>query len=166
MSLVAGITLSQGAFGALLSTTDNQKIRAFVAVLSVGLSVLAAVLLVPRYGLAGAVYAHVASSVVIFLLIGVGIVRVFSVSMPWREITRLCLAAALAGLVAGGCYWIDRGVLMQFVGGLLYAVVFIAATFGLKAWKAADVEQLMPLADRFPKLLGRSLPALLAWMRR
>jgi O-antigen/teichoic acid export membrane protein len=166
MAVVAGITLSQGAFGALLSTTDNQRIRAYVAVLSVGLSIIAAVLLVPRFGLDGAVVAHAVSSAVIFLLIGVGIVKVFSVSLPWRELARLCLAAVIASAVAAGCFWIDAGLVMQFVGGLLYALVFIASTFAFKAWKEEDVAQLMPLADRFPKLLGRVLPALSNWMRR
>ena len=166
MALVAGITLSQGAFGALLSTTDNQRIRAYVAVLSVGLSILAAVLLVPRYGLMGALTAHAASSAVIFVLIGVGIVRVFKVSLPWAELARLCLAAVVAAAVAAACLWAGSGLVLQFVGGLLYAVVFIAASFALKAWKQDDIDQLMPLADRFPRLLGRVLPALSAWMRR
>ena len=166
MSLVAGITLSQGAFGALLSTTDNQRIRAFVAVFSVALSIAAAVLLVPRYGLTGAVAAHAASSALIFLLIGVGIVRVFKVSLPWRELARLALAAAVAAAVAAACLWIDSGLGMQFVAGLMYAGVFIAASFAFKAWKEQDVVQLMPLAERFPRLLGRALPALLGWVRR
>ena len=166
MAVVAGITLSQGAFGALLSTTDNQRIRAYVAVLSVGLSVIAAVLLIPRFGLTGAVAAHAASSAVIFVLIGVGIVKVFKVSLPWRELLRLCLAAAVAAAVAAGCWWVDAGLVMQFVAGLLYAVVYIGATFVFRAWKPEDVEQLMPLVERFPKLLGRALPSLLGWMRR
>ena len=165
MSVVAGITLSQGAFGALLSTTDNQRIRAYVAVLSVALSVVAAVLLVPHYGLIGAVTAHAVSSTVIFLLIGVGIVRVFSVSLPWRELARQLLAALVAAAVAGACWWLDAGLAMQFVGGLLYAVVFIVASFAFKAWKADDVAQLMPLANRFP-VLGRALPVLMGWMQR
>ncbi|KNZ34105.1 MAG: hypothetical protein AD742_01385 [Methylibium sp. NZG] len=166
MAIVAGVTLSQGAFGALLSTTDNQRIRAYVAVLSVGLSILAAVLLVPRYGLIGAVTAHAASSAVIFLLIGVGIVRVFSVSLPWRELGRQLAAALVAAAVAGACWWLNAGLLMQFVAGLVYAAMFVVASFAFKAWKADDVAQLMPLADRFPRLLGRALPALVGWMRR
>ena len=48
----------------------------------------------------------------------------------------------------------------------LYALVFIAASFVFKAWNEDDIAQLMPLADRFPGLLGRFLPALLAWTRR
>jgi len=166
MSLVAGLTLSQGAFGALLSTTDHQRIRAYVALMSVVLSIVVAVLLVPTYGLDGAVLAHAGSSVVIFLLIGVGIVRVFKVSLPWRELSRLLLAATAAAAVAAACYWAGGGLWTQFIGGLLYAIVFIAGSVGFRAWRADDIEQLMPLAERFPRALGRVLPALLGWSRR
>ena len=91
--------------------------------------------------------------------------RSFSVSLPWRELARQLLAALVAAAVAGACWWLDAGLAMQFVGGLLYAVVFIVASFAFKAWKADDVAQLMPLADRFP-VLGRALPVLMGWMQR
>lgn len=160
MIVVAGITLSQGAFGALLSTTDNQRFRALVAVLSVALSVTSALLLVPRYGLTGALVAHAASSAVIFLLIGVGVIKILSVSLPWRELFRLVLAAIAATAVAGACRLAGNGLGWQFLAGLMFAVVFVAASFLFKAWKEDDVGQLMPLAIRYPRLLGRFLLAL------
>ena len=166
MVLVAGVTLSQGAFGAMLSTTDKQQIRAYVAVLSVVLSVVAALLLVPRYGLAGAVAAHVISSLVIYLLIGVGIVRVFAVHLPWAQLSRLLLAAAVAAAVAAACHWADPGLVLRFVGGMLYALVFISASLLFKAWKGEDIAQLMPLAQRFPRALGWALPYLSRYAKR
>ena len=166
MAVVAGTTLSLGAFGALLSTTDHQRIRAFTAVVAVVLSILAAVLLVPRYGLNGAMAAHAGSSLVIFLLIGGGIVKVFKLALPWRELARLMLAAMAAAAVAAACLWLSTSLLTQFVAGVLYALVFIAASFAFKAWTEDDLAQLMPLAQRYPRLLGRALPALAGWMRR
>lgn len=166
MVLVAGITLSQGPFGALLSTTDHQRIRAFVAAFSVGLSALVAVLLVPRYGLSGAVMAHAVSSAVLFLAIGVGMVKVFSVSLPWRELSRLMLAAVAAAAAAAGCRWIGSSLLIEFLAGLVYGLVFIAASFAFKAWKPSDVAPLKPLAQRFPAVFGRLLPVLEHWTRR
>lgn len=166
MVVVAGITLAQGAFGALLSTTDNQRIRALFAVLSVGLSVIAALVLVPRYGLTGAVVAHAASSSVIFLLVGVGVVKLLSVSLPWTELFRLVLSAIAAMAVAGACRLAGNGLGWQFIAGLVFAIVFVSASFLFKAWKKDDVEQLMPLAIRYPRLLGRFLLALEKWVRR
>lgn len=166
MAVVAGVTLSQGAFGALLSTTDHQRIRAFVAVVGVVLSILVAVLLVPRYGLNGAMLAHAASTLVLFFVIGGGIVKVFKISLPWRELARLLLASAVATAVAGACLWVSTSLPVQFVAGLLYALVFIVASFVFKAWTEEDLAQLMPLAQRYPRLLGRVLPALTGWVRR
>ncbi|MEO5883677.1 MAG: polysaccharide biosynthesis C-terminal domain-containing protein [Caldimonas sp.] len=166
MALVAGLTLSQGAFGALLSTTDHQRIRALFALLSVVLSIGAAVLLVPRYGLAGAVIAHCSSSTLIFVLISAGIVHAFSVSLPWRELARLTLAAAVAAAATAGFLWSGKDLLHQFVGGVLYAVLFIVASFLFRAWKETDLSVLAPLASRYPELLGRLLPAMALWLRR
>lgn len=166
MALVAGVTLSQGAFGALLSTTDHQRIRAFVAVLSVVVSVVTAVLLVPPYGLAGAVAAHAISTVSIFLLVGGGVVRVFGVSLPWRELTRLLLAAAAAAAVAAALLWSGDSLWIHFAAGLLYAIVFLGATIAFRAWPAKDIDHLMPLATRYPALLGSLLPAISRWLDR
>jgi O-antigen/teichoic acid export membrane protein len=166
MSVVAGITLSQGAFGALLSTTDNQRIRAFVALLSVLLSVFVAVLLVPRYGLHGATIATAVSSLVIFLLIGASVIRAFKVPVAWGQLGRLLLAAAVATLASGGCLWLSSNLLVHFVGGLLYAAVFMVCTLVFKAWSESDINLLMPLAHRFPAVFGRLLPAMANRIRR
>lgn len=165
MAVVAGLTMSSGAFGALLSTTDHQRLRAFVAVLSVALSILVAVLLVPRYGLLGAVAAHAASSIAIFVLIVGAMVKVFSIRLPWRELTRLTLSAAVASAAAAACIASGRSLLLQFIAGLAYALVFIAASFVFRAWKEVDLAPLLPLSQRYPKLLGRLLPALAGWLR-
>jgi O-antigen/teichoic acid export membrane protein len=166
MVLVAGFTLSQGAFGALLSTTDNQRIRAYVAASSVTLAALTAVLLVPRYGLEGAMVSHAASSSLIFVLIVFGIVRVFKVALPWRELGSMLLAALIAAAAAAACLWVGRSMLLEFVAGAVYAAVFIVATFIVRAWRPSDIEAMMPLAARYPRSLGRLLPALADWAKR
>jgi len=58
MAVVAGVTMTEGVIGALLSTTDNQKLRAAFATVSLATSIIAAFILIPRYGLMGAVIAH------------------------------------------------------------------------------------------------------------
>lgn len=166
MVVVAGLTLSQGAFGALLSTTDNQRIRAVVAVVSVALSVVLAVLLVPRYGLNGAMAATALSSSVIFILLGGGIVRSFAVPLDWRLLGKLMLAAAVAAVSAAGFLWVSPNVMLHLIGGVVYAVLFIVGTFLLRAWTESDMNHLMPLASRYPRTFGRLVPALSLRMRR
>jgi len=48
----------------------------------------------------------------------------------------------------------------------VYGLVFIVASVAFRAWRPADIASLMPLADRFPRVLGRLLPKVAAWTRR
>jgi O-antigen/teichoic acid export membrane protein len=163
MIVVAGLTLSQSAFGALLTTTDNQRIRAAVALLSVVVSASAAFLLVPRFGLPGAVLSYAMSSTVIYFVMCIGIVKVFSVSLPWKELSRLLLAAALAGPAAAALLWVSASLMMQFWAGVLFTMVYVGSTIGFRAWRPADYTKLRPLAERYPKVFGRTLLALERW---
>lgn len=166
MILVAGLTLSQSAFGALLSTTDNQKIRAGVSLGSVVISVLSAILLVPKFGLTGAVISHAASSCLIFVATSVGIVKVFDLSLPWREVSRLLLSAALAAIVSSCLLLLGSSLPVILFSGAFYAVVYIASTILFRAWRSSDYIQLRPLAVRYPETLGRILFALESWANR
>jgi hypothetical protein len=61
---------------------------------------------------------------------------------------------------------VGRSMLLEFVAGAVYAAVFIVATFIVRAWRPSDIEAMMPLAARYPRSLGRLLPALADWAKR
>jgi O-antigen/teichoic acid export membrane protein len=166
MIVVAGITLSQSAFGALLSTTDNQRVRAGVAVASVVVSVVAALILVPLYGLRGAVLSFAVSSLLMYVVVWVGISRMLQVRLPWRELARLLLSAATAALLSGALLLLGQSLIVQFCAGLLFALFYLPATVLFRAWHPDDYGQLRPLAKRYPKVLGRAVPALERWANR
>ena len=158
MSVVAGLTLSQSAFGALLSTTDNQRIRAGVVLASVIISAVAAFVLVPRYGLQGAVVSHAVSSAIIFLVVSIGIVKVFAVPLPWRQLGGQLMAACVAAAMAGLLLLVGHALAYQFIVGIVYVIVYVLATLMFGAWLKSDAEQLQPLTARFPRLMGWLLP--------
>lgn len=166
MVVVAGVTLSQSAFGALLSTTDHQKIRAGVAIASVLISVVMAFALVPRYGLQGAVLSSAISIILIFVVVGAGLVKMLGVRLPWRELGRLMLASLIAAAIASAMLWLNQSLAMQFAAGLAFAVVYLVGTVLVRGWLPEDIVQLRPLAERFPKVLGRAVPALEKWLGR
>jgi O-antigen/teichoic acid export membrane protein len=166
MIVMAGVTLSQSAFGALLSTTDHQRVRAGVAVGSVLISAIAAFALVPRFGLVGAVLSYAISSSVIYVAVCVGIVKVFSVSLPWHELGRLGLAAVAAIFASAAVWWLSNSLLMQFVAGMVFAAVYLTGTVFFRAWRPDDYVQLRPLARRFPRLMARPLATLERWAQR
>ncbi len=163
MVLVAGITLSKSAFGALLSTTDKQGIRAAVAFASVLISASGAFILVPKFGLAGAVASSAITSIVIFLALCIGIVRVFSVALPWAQLMRLLLSAVVAGAAVASMLWFDSSLMMQFWAGVCFVAAYISATVAFRAWRPEDYAKLRPLAERYPKVFGRTLRVLERW---
>ena len=160
MVVVAGVTLPQGAFGALLSTTNHQKLRAIVAALSLVVSAVAALLLVPTYGLTGAVIANAASSLVLFVAIAVLLARHLSVQFPWSQLSKLMAAAVVAAGVAGLLPWIYPGNVSHLVAGALYALVLTVMSFTLGAWTDADIGNMISVATRFPRLFGWLIPML------
>ncbi len=162
MVIVSGVTMAQHAFGALLSTTDNQKIRAFFAFASVLVSVATAIALVPRYGLYGAVASSATTSLMVLTVMCVAIVKVTGVELPWRELARLALAAATAALVAGTLWWFDRSLVAQFIAGLVFLLTYLVSTVLFAAWREQDLVDIRPLAKRYPRTLGRVFP----WLER
>lgn len=164
MMVVGGLTLVEGAFNALLSTTDNQRLRVGYVLLSIGITATFAVLLIPRYGLAGAVASHALSEVVVFVLMAVGISRLLKLRLPWRELSRLllCALAALAcavlPLALGG---ID--IWTELAAALIYAGVFVGGTLLVRAWRAGDVLALDAFLERYPAVSRRLRGPLLRW---
>jgi len=157
--------MSQHAFGALLSTTDNQKIRAFFAVASVLVSATTAIILVPRYGLYGAVASSASASLLVFASVCIAIVKLMAVKMPWRELARLALAAATAAFVSGTLWWFGRGLAVQFIAGLVFALTYLVSTVLFAAWREDDLAEIRPLAKRYPGTLGRLFPWLESRLR-
>lgn len=163
MVIVGGLTLPEGALGALLSTTDNQRIRALFAALSIVFSAVAAFSLIPRHGLLGAVAAHAISRVGVFAVTLFGIVRIMQLRLPWREIGLNFLAALLAAVVSAALLELVPGRWTGLVAGIVFALVLLAASIGLRAWRATDVEPVLLLVERMPRLLGWLRPPLQRW---
>ncbi len=163
MVLVGGLTLSEGAFGALLSTTDNQRVRAIFASLSIVFTAIAAFALIPSYGLYGAVAAHAISRSLVFILTLAGIVRFLSLRLPWREINLLFFSATVAAVAAGSIVWLRPVAWIEFAAGIIYAVVYVGMTLRLRAWNHRDANEILMLAKRYPTMLGWITPWLMRW---
>lgn len=166
MVVVGGLTLAEGAFGALLSTTDNQRLRAWFATFSGVVTAVAAIVLVPRYGLTGALVAHACSRLLVFFAAMISISRVMSVRLPLRELGLLLLSVAVAGALSGALFYFFGNVWVDLVAGVVYAVVFIAMSVLLRAWKHKDGVQLLALMGRFPRVFSRVQPRVAAWVER
>ena len=164
MLLAGALSLAENGFGTLLSTTDNQRLRAYSAALSVALTAIAAFALVPRHGLAGAVWAHVLSRVIATTMISATVTVLFKLHLPYAEILRL-VAAASCG--AGGALLValvSAGPIGQIVAGVVYASVYCVMTLALRAWHSRDLEAVAMVTGGIP-LLSRLPSRMQRWVR-
>lgn len=152
MVVVGGLTLPEGAFGAALSTTDNQRLRAILAGASIVYTLVLCILLIPSYGLVGAVVAHAISRVLVYGSMVVGLSRTLGLRLPLGALARQCLAAAIAAAPSAALVHLVGGGWIGIAGGLLFAAAFVAASVLLGAWRESDVATVSELVARFPRL--------------
>lgn len=152
MVVIAGLTLTEGAFNALLTTTDHQRLRVILTASAVVVSGALAFALIPGFGLAGAVMGHVASRVVMFLAIVLASSRTMRVRLPWREIGRQFASAAVAAVVAAMVLYSHDGAWMGLVAATAYGLVLVGCSFVFRVWRAQDLALLGGLAERYPKV--------------
>lgn len=165
MVVVRGLTLSHAAVGALFSVTDNQRVRAAEALVSVVLSAVMALWLVPIHGLQGAIWAHAISTVLVFCFVLGSMKVMLKVDLPYGDLMRTSLAGSAALLVCASLSWLAGHALWaQFLAGVIYVPAYVTATLLLRAWTQADLLLLDKLASRVPAL--RTLPLRLQrWVR-
>lgn len=162
--VVAGLTVSEGAFGALLSTTDNQRVRAVLAVVSVIVSAAAAFALVPAYGLLGAVAAHALSRIIVFGISLRVVLSLTGVHLPTAAVFRTVGAAVGAGALAALLLAWNRSHGWQLAAGLVYALSYVLLSLRLRVWSSADLAALANFARRLP-LLSVAPSRLTSWIR-
>jgi O-antigen/teichoic acid export membrane protein len=161
MVLVGGLTLSNAAYSALLTATDHQRLRVGFSVLTVVITALAAITLVPQYGLNGALASVAISSFVVFFVIGFWILRVLHVSLPFKELTGMHAAAAIsAGVLCGVLYYWNSWT-AQFLAGVIYALSYLLLSLVLGAWTHQDLKQAVLICIKLRPL--RFLVPLLQW---
>ncbi len=164
MVLVGGLTLVEGVFGAVLSTTDNQRARVAASVLYVIVTAAAAFSLVPAYGLMGAIWAHVLSRSLVTLAIGIGTTRMLRIRLPYAEIARLLGAATCGAVATLPVLLVSLNLVAQFVAGIAFAIAYAGTSVLLRAWHQRDLQLFDSVAQRIPLL--RALPHRLErWMR-
>jgi O-antigen/teichoic acid export membrane protein len=166
MVIIRGFTLSHAAFGALLSITDNQRLRAAESIFAVIVSAAAALWLVPLYGLQGAILAHMLSTAAVFLF-SFGCVRVvLKVPLPYGDAARMTAAALSAAAVSMGALIAtdSPSSLHQILVGILYVLTYLACTLIFKVWNQYDLAMLGNLGHRIPAF-KRLAFLLIPWVR-
>jgi O-antigen/teichoic acid export membrane protein len=149
MALVSGLTLGESSFGALLSTTDRQRSRAVLVAVQIVITVLFAAVLIPPYGLIGAIVAHAASRLLGFALMFGWVSRMYSAKPPIRLLLRLLLAAGLAAAAAWGCIALIHGLIGYALAALVYVLLLMPFSLFARCWTPADFAVVARLLERY-----------------
>ncbi len=166
MIAISGLTLADSALNALLSTTDNQRVRVIFIVISLAITAALAFALVPRYGLMGAVAAHTGSRLIVFIAIASGISRMMGMRLPLRELGRLLAAAFVASAVAAVLMATVPGQSTGWVAAVVYALVFAGSSLAFGAWRATDARQLLTFLAQYPRVHERWAGPIQRWAKR
>jgi O-antigen/teichoic acid export membrane protein len=166
MLITAGVTLSEAATGALLTTTGRQRSRAGIVALNLAISATLAFLLVPRFGLLGATLSFVGARLAFCALIGIYALRATRTPPPTSPLLRLVAAALIAGIAALGVAALLSGIAGWLLAGVLYALLFVLLSVVLRTWTPHDADLALQLVERTPRLLSWLRPAIELWRRR
>lgn len=160
MSVISGIFLIETPFSSVLATLDDHRFRTSLSFLYFGLSAAFAILLVPPYGIMGAIAANAVTRLCTFLMCSIWVTRRQQLTIPWMDMVRALLAIAGSMALAIGLNHLVGGTLIQWLAGLLYAVSLPCLMFFTGVWKPKDIELLLKVTQRLPTLAKWLAPLL------
>jgi O-antigen/teichoic acid export membrane protein len=155
MVLVSGVTLGEGAFGALLSTTDRQRGRAVLVVLQVAITIVFAAVLIPRYGFIGALIAHAVSRLLNFTGAYCWVNFLCNAKPPLRQWLRLALSAAVAALISLSCKWVVHGLVGDVLAAAVYGSLLVLLSLPVRYWTPRDFAALARSLQRYAPRANR-----------
>ena len=152
MVIVRGLTLSYAAFGALLTVTDNQRLRAAESGFAIVVSAGMALWLVPTHGLQGAIYAHMLSTTAVFLFTFACVRVVLKMPLPLGDLLRMSASALCAFALSMGALALTEHPtpMHHLLVGVLYVLTYLAGTLVFKVWNQHDLAMLGQLGQRVP----------------
>ena len=115
-------------------------------------SAATALWMVPRYGLTGAIYAHMLSTACVFLFSYACVRIVLKVPLPYGDALRMTAAALSAAAVSVGALIATDAPssLHQLLVGVLYVLTYLACSLVFKVWNQYDLAMLGQLGNRIP----------------
>jgi O-antigen/teichoic acid export membrane protein len=155
---MAGLLLANGAFSALLASSDHPRFRVGVMILSIVISWPVAFALIPAYGLLGAALAQVLSSVLSTTVIVIGIQRSVGLGLPWLLLARQYALALGAGIVALAIIVLGQeSTFAELAAGVVYGALMLLVSLVAGVWRPDEKRRLAETVSRYPRL---------AWLAR
>jgi O-antigen/teichoic acid export membrane protein len=155
--IAGGLALSEGTFGARLSTTGSQKTRTLIFCAMLVFSAISAAILVPLYGLIGAAISSAASTILVALLLALYTSIRSGVRLPYAALGATTLIALTAAAPAAAIVLWKNSHVTWLVAGALFAAIYITASLLLRIWTRDDLAGITKILGRLPGLRQRAL---------
>jgi O-antigen/teichoic acid export membrane protein len=155
MGFIAGLTLIEVPLFTFLSTTNNQRFRVFIVITSLVLTAITAVLLVPKYGLLGALWGHAISRACFVLLLLITVSLNFKIEVPIKAMGFTLVAALTACAVGYGITQVVPSPLNGVAGASVYCILFLGFTVVFKVWTKLETDSVKSFVHQQSKKLNR-----------
>jgi O-antigen/teichoic acid export membrane protein/peptidoglycan/xylan/chitin deacetylase (PgdA/CDA1 family) len=141
--MVSGFVLITAAFNAFQTSSDGQGDRIKISGMSLVVNLVAAVALVPKFGLTGALLSFAITKFAAVCFSWWFAKRTVGMTMPLTPMIRILLAALLAGALAEA---VDEYVPGRFTflgAGVVFIAVYFSASVVLRAWTRPDFDMVV-----------------------
>lgn len=160
----SGLALSDGVFGARLSTTGGQQTRTLIVAAVLVVSIVGAAFFVTRYGVLGAAVSSAITSIVGMLAVGLYTARRAHVRLPLKALAASTALACGAALSGAALLILSTHVAAWITAAVLFVALLIGLSLLLRIWTKADLEGVAHILRRLPGLKSRA-PDLAQWGR-
>jgi O-antigen/teichoic acid export membrane protein len=158
--MVSGFVLISAAFNAFQTSSDQQGDRIKIAALTLCVNAVAALLLVPAFGLAGALGSLAVTKVASVCLSWLFVRHTEGMSMPASSMVRVFMAALAAVVLAGGFDMVVHGRFAFLGAGAVFVIGYLLCSVVLRAWTRSDFELVATVAGHAGKA-GRRIGLLI-----
>jgi len=164
---ISGIGITASSVGAYLSTTDNQTLRVKFAVYVLAVNFILAVLLVPQYGLTGALVSIGLSAIFSTALGLQWVIRDLDAPVPIGQYVRTLMAGIIALAVL---YLLTLGIQNLFAllfSSLLYGLLYVILTIKFNCWTSSDYQLINSIENKIPNRIHpsyRKLVSIIAYI--
>lgn len=146
--VIIGLVVVHGSAAAVLTASDRQLDRIRVIVCAFVVNLVLGLVLIPRYGLSGAVASYGLTQVFCMLFTMWYARRRIKSKLPLAAMARLALAATVATSLSYATVHLLGGELAFVAGAAVFTLFYVALSVLLRTWRAADFETIASVMAR------------------
>ena len=159
--IISGFAMAEAGIGAFLSTTDRQDIRVKFSLTVLFVQIVLAILLVPRYGLEGAIASSAAATATRLLLGFRWITRNLDLTIPYMLYLKLVISGLIPAGISVSLISVTDALIFEIVAILLFPALYIYSSIMFRCWQSDDLELVKYAVGLTPDFIGNPLNRLI-----